>query len=1068
MACNSSGTPAFPPVFASPRPTIEAGGISIPQLYEWHAKQNPDYPLFRFHNGVDLQTITHKEAILGIRRVARAVSSLVGSTERCVIGILANADTVTYSLTVLGILRAGHTAFPISPRNGAAAVAELLRRTRGRYLLVSKDGHASTLAQEALRSVDDVVAHPMFEFEHLFPSAPGSGDGLEVSETGLPTTYDLDAAALIIHSSGTTGHPKPVQWTHKGLVSWSTAAWFGEVDVTGAIVGVQAVPMFHALGISMTLVAAGSGWILATFRPTSPPTIPDPDNVFEAVRKTNTDYIITIPMFIEQWARDSEKVQHLTRIRGVIFGGAPLNKEVGDALASTGVTLVSGFGCTELGSVSNVLPKSPGMDWEYFTITPWLSHVVVAAGDGLHEIIAMSTPDHPLAVVNAKKDGVDGFTTSDLLVPHPTKHGLWKLHGRRDDQIILSNGEKTNPIPLEHIMNEDPHVHACVMFGRGRPQNGVLVQPAPDFQIDPHDEKTLEQFRNTIWATVERANKYAPQHSRIFKEMILVTSEAKPFTYSTKGAPRRVTILQDYKDEIDKLYVTVEQSAQSDIVAPSEWDREGVLTFVRAVVESVLKPSKPLPQGADLFQNGGDSLQATWIRNTILRALREHSPASAKKLPMNLVFQAPSITALSDAVLTSLGDSSGPTSATTAEDLVALAERYTNELQSRPTRATLRPRSNTRDVILLTGTTGGFGCDILEHLLREDEVAMVYAFNRRDSKAADRQRAQFRAREHDERLLESQKFMMVEVALDSEDFGLAPELLDEIMKSVTHIMHNAWQVNFNMSLSSFEADLKGIRNLINLAIRSPYATPPKVMFVSSIGAVGNYRAHSLVPEVPVKPSVALGSGYPESKWVAEKLLYNASKNAGVPTTAVRLGQVCGDRLGHWNEKEWFPSLVKSALFARCLPDMNGTASFIPSYPAARAFIEMRRASATVLHLVHPHAATWHELIAPIAQDLRVPLVPYAEWLEALERSASEEGSADEMEAMRANPALRLLDFFRAQSSVNGKEAMGPGGVQLSTEKAVRASETLANLPKLGPEDSRRWLAAWRASGFMQA
>ena len=35
------------------------------------------------------------------------------------------------------------------------------------------------------------------------------------------------------------------------------------------------------------------------------------------------------------------------------------------------------------------------------------------------------------------------------------------------------------------------------MFGRGRVQNGVLVQPAEEF--DPRDEARLEAFRNQIW-----------------------------------------------------------------------------------------------------------------------------------------------------------------------------------------------------------------------------------------------------------------------------------------------------------------------------------------------------------------------------------------------------------------------------------------------------------------------------------------------------------------------------------------------------------------------------------------
>lgn len=37
------------------------------------------------------------------------------------------------------------------------------------------------------------------------------------------------------------------------------------------------------------------------------------------------------------------------------------------------------------------------------------------------------------------------------------------------------------------------------MFGRGRFQNGVLVDPKPPFAFDPKDEAKLEAFRGLIW-----------------------------------------------------------------------------------------------------------------------------------------------------------------------------------------------------------------------------------------------------------------------------------------------------------------------------------------------------------------------------------------------------------------------------------------------------------------------------------------------------------------------------------------------------------------------------------------
>lgn len=48
-------------------------------------------------------------------------------------------------------------------------------------------------------------------------------------------------------------------------------------------------------------------------------------------------------------------------------------------------------------------------------------------------------------------------------------------------------------------MNEDPRVNVCLMFGRGRFNAGVLVDPKPQFKFDPKDEVQLKEFRNLIW-----------------------------------------------------------------------------------------------------------------------------------------------------------------------------------------------------------------------------------------------------------------------------------------------------------------------------------------------------------------------------------------------------------------------------------------------------------------------------------------------------------------------------------------------------------------------------------------
>lgn len=50
------------------------------------------------------------------------------------------------------------------------------------------------------------------------------------------------------------------------------------------------------------------------------------------------------------------------------------------------------------------------------------------------------------------------------------------------------------------MLNQDPHVQASVMFGRGQFQAGVIIDPKPGFKFDPdEDESQLAEFRNKIW-----------------------------------------------------------------------------------------------------------------------------------------------------------------------------------------------------------------------------------------------------------------------------------------------------------------------------------------------------------------------------------------------------------------------------------------------------------------------------------------------------------------------------------------------------------------------------------------
>lgn len=38
------------------------------------------------------------------------------------------------------------------------------------------------------------------------------------------------------------------------------------------------------------------------------------------------------------------------------------------------------------------------------------------------------------------------YATNDLLIPHPTQKGFYRIYGRKDDQLMHSTGEKVDLI----------------------------------------------------------------------------------------------------------------------------------------------------------------------------------------------------------------------------------------------------------------------------------------------------------------------------------------------------------------------------------------------------------------------------------------------------------------------------------------------------------------------------------------------------------------------------------------------------------------------------------------------
>ncbi|KZP22007.1 NAD(P)-binding protein [Athelia psychrophila] len=629
-----------------------------------------------------------------------------------------------------------------------------------------------------------------------------------------------------------------------------------------------------------------------------------------------------------------------------------------------------------------------------------------------------------------------------------------------------------------------PVVGGVVIFGRGRNQVGLLVEPVPGAVVTDED---LAQFRNRIWPIVEEANHDASAYSRIFKEMIIVTDARKPLPRVGKGTVAKKAAMALYATEIDALYDAVDASAQSacaDVQLPATWgiaDVEVWLGAQAADIRAHAAAAQRLDPDTDLFSQGFDSLSATFLQNRIMGALRSSSdPTAVQKVTHSVVFAHPTIRQLAAHVAQLVAGAhadAGLASATSA--IEAMIEKYAVGLTdakaiSVASASAAAATTAAAPVVLLTGSTGALGSFILEALLRDPRVSRVYAYNRPARgvlTSQDRQRRAFIDKGFDVQLLETEEAGDRLVYLEGDStlpkLGLADDVYEKLRLTANVVIHNAWRLDFNLSLASFEPNICGTRNLIDFATHSACA---------GASIPGWDRAKGAFPEeVQYDASTAVGGGYGEAKYVCERLL----AKSGLHATSFRIGQISGGKpSGAWATSDWVPSFVKSSIVLGALPDAQGVASWLPMDVVSQAILDValsKEAPSIALNIVHPRPSQWSAVITSVASAMqragltrrRLPLVPFKEWFARLEQR-SKGAYAGEMADI---PALKLLEFFRGMAAADvvmrtsGRTDLEGGMASLATSKAQAASQTIAEVQPIGAEDAQRWVDYWISKGF---
>ena len=437
--------------------------------------------------------------------------------------------------------------------------------------------------------------------------------------------------AYIHHTSGTsTGLPKPIPQSHRaaaGVLPCLEPA-FNDATYT-------TTPLYHG-GIADCLRAWKGGAMIWLFPGKELPITAQ--NILKSIKSAQRPktwhgtppirYFSSVPYVLQMLAADEEGLEMLKSMKIVGVGGAALPQDVGDDLVEKHVNLISRFGSAECGFLmSSHRDYATDKEWQYLRNEGSTALSFEPREDGLAELVIL--PQWPHMAKRNRDDG--SFATADLFEAHPTIPNAWKYHSRADSQLTFRTGKKFDPAPLEASIATSPMVSDILVFGNDRHYPGALLFRSPH-SVEMPEEQLLEG----IWPLIEKLNAESQDHARLSRSMLVVMSRHAPgLEKSSKGTILRGLAEDNFRVEINKAYdgaFDTDTNGQESGLASTIPDHD-IPRTVSMIVEAIVKTKDPIPEDADLFSYGVDSIACIRIR-AILKSVSDvqGNPSSSTKL----------------------------------------------------------------------------------------------------------------------------------------------------------------------------------------------------------------------------------------------------------------------------------------------------------------------------------------------------------------------------------------------------------------------------------------------------
>ena len=452
-------------------------------------------------------------------------------------------------------------------------------------------------------------------------------------------------------------------------------------------------------------------------------------------------------------------------------------------------------------------------------------------------------------------------------------------------------------------MGSSTYIQDAVVVGNDRPHPALLL-----FLSEAAEELSQSVRDDRIWEVVGQANAKSPSHARIRQDMIQAfpPNQSTRLEKSSKGTVMRGRVTAEFVAEIEKLYAGPDNDGSSTQL--ERQPLESIISTITEIVSTRTRMQNEVAPDANLYYEGVDSSACVQIRNKIRTKL---SPAVASRLRANVVYENGTIKGLATFIQSLSTSSSSPSAQqqTPQSQMRAMASQFVE--QQPQLLQDLKPSGH---VVLLTGSTGFLGTHILNQLLSSPHVSNIILPVRLNpgpphaptdtSAGLCRQRVESALRAQNLPPLtrpSAPKMTFFPAILHQPLLGLSSaQELRTLASTLTHVIHAAWAVNFNLPLATFEPNLAGVVNLYNLAElarKQQRGREVRYAFCSSVASVANMEGpvswdqgdgagdgslatgvHTVPERVSDDPADASSFGYSQSKWVAERILADLGRD----------------------------------------------------------------------------------------------------------------------------------------------------------------------------------------------